>query len=166
MWSVVTVAAMQVVDEWFIRIRGLLMRASAAAGAAHLTLVNAYARLTALAAQLRQLQRAAAPALPALAGDPAAPQLGISSNEVPLSSTQSCMLSLQLQSVTPAAGDQSTHLARRIPRRQRSLHQRRPLCCYSAPSLRSSRCHSLPQLSFLGTEGTQLTAVPCICQPC
>lgn len=80
---------MQVVDEWFNRIRGLLMRTSAAAGAAHLTLANGYARLTALAAQLRQLQRAAVPAQPALAGDPATPKLGISSNEVPRPSTRS-----------------------------------------------------------------------------
>jgi len=78
----VILAAVQVVDEWFIRIRGLLMRTSAAAGAAHLTLANGYARLTALAAQLRQLQRATAPTLPALAGDPAPPKLGTSSNKV------------------------------------------------------------------------------------
>ena len=77
------------------------MRTSAAAGAAHLTLANGYARLTALAAQLRQLQRAAAPALPALAGDPAAPQLGVGTKEVPCLSSQDCMLSLQ--SETPAA---------------------------------------------------------------
>ena len=73
---------LQVVDEWFVRIRGLLMRTSAAAGAAHLTLANAYARLVALAAQLRQLQRAAAAALPALAGDPAAPKLAVDSEQV------------------------------------------------------------------------------------
>ena len=65
-----------------MRIRGLLMRTSAAAGAVHLTLANAFARLTALAAQLRHVQKTAAPAQPALAGDPAAPRLAVDSQEV------------------------------------------------------------------------------------
>jgi hypothetical protein len=72
----------QVVDEWFVRIRGLLMRTSVAAGATHLTLAHAYARLTALGAQLRQLQRASAPVQPALAGDPGAPKLAVNAEEV------------------------------------------------------------------------------------
>ena len=73
---------MQVVDEWFVRIRGLLMRTSVASNAPHLTLAHAYARLAALAAQLRQLQRTSAPVLPALAGDPGAPKLAVNLEEV------------------------------------------------------------------------------------
>ena len=81
----------QVVDEWFVRIRGLLMRTSVAAGATHLTLAHAYARVIALAAQLRQLQRASAPVQPALAGDSSVPKLAVNSEEVTSTALHDCV---------------------------------------------------------------------------
>ena len=51
---------MQVCEDWFTRMRMLLLRTSAAAKAPHLTLHHAYARLADLKSQLRHLQAAAA----------------------------------------------------------------------------------------------------------
>ena len=50
----------QVCEDWFTRMRMLLLRTSAASNAPHLTLHHAYARLTDLKSQLRHLQAAAA----------------------------------------------------------------------------------------------------------
>ena len=124
------VASLQVVDEWFVRIRGLLMRTSAAAGAAQLTLANGHARLTALAGQLRQLQRAAAPAPPALAGDPAARTLGLDSNEVPVASSHNraccgCQRrSLQHQTASVCAAQDKKETAQPAPEAPVVLLQR------------------------------------------
>ena len=51
---------MQVCEDWFTRMRMLLLRTSAAASSPHLTLHHAFARLADLKVQLRHLQAAAA----------------------------------------------------------------------------------------------------------
>lgn len=51
---------MQVCEDWFTRMRMLLLRTSAASNSPHLTLHHAVARLADLKAQLRHLQAAAA----------------------------------------------------------------------------------------------------------
>ncbi len=51
---------MQVCEDWFTRMRMLLLRTSAASNSPHLTLHHAFARLADLKAQLRHLQAAAA----------------------------------------------------------------------------------------------------------
>ena len=51
---------LQVCEDWFNRMRLLLLRTSAASNAPHLTLHHAYARLVDLKSQLRHLQAAAA----------------------------------------------------------------------------------------------------------
>lgn len=51
---------LQVCEDWFTRMRMLLLRTSAASNSPHLTLHHAYARLVDIKSQLRHLQAAAA----------------------------------------------------------------------------------------------------------
>ena len=128
-----------------MRLRGLLMRTSAAAGAPHLMLANAYARLTALAAQLRQLQKAAAPTPPAVPGDPAALKLAVDSAEVlpchVTSEPSTCLLLCMSYGLARRPLPLSSGLrgACRMPRRQRSQLQRRLSCFYNAQNPRNCR---------------------------
>ncbi|KAL0054989.1 hypothetical protein WJX82_005498 [Trebouxia sp. C0006] len=62
----------KVCEDWFTRMRMLLLRTSAASNSPHLTLHHAFARLADLKAQLRHLQAAAAEAEAARAAEAAA----------------------------------------------------------------------------------------------
>ena len=119
---------LQVCEDWFTRMRLLLLRTSAAANAPHLTLHHAYARLVDLKSQLRHLQAAAA-------------------------AEAAQQFQEQLQAQRQQAQLEETQAAEQLAEAQASSQSPRPDLSLTDPE--TTRANSIPAVQQLQSSGDQ-----------